>query len=229
MLSPEDQQFKIYMLKAGLDETKNALLSQTDVLLSIEEDSEQLSEENKKVLRELHTLNAKLESMKLENVRLSAKRIIIMKECEEATTCLERTKEKRDLLLQQIKDELTNSEIMLRQYEDQLFEIAEKYRKTPVFGNEEAIKTETEKMKITISELENEEAKHQNIVQLLQRELDSFGTTIPEDIFDIVGKRDLEEKINALNAEVEALTKKNDNLLPCHGNIALFLEQNTNQ
>ncbi|XP_047524661.1 uncharacterized protein LOC125062651 [Pieris napi] len=229
MLSPEEPQLKIYMLKAGLDETKNTLLSQTDVLLSIEEESEQLSEENKKVLRESHALNAKVESLKLENVRLSAKRIIIMQQCEEATTCLDRTKENRDLIFQQIKDELTNSEIMLRQYEDHLFEIAERYRKNPVYGNEEAIKIETEKMKETISELEHEEAKHQNIVELLQRELDSFGTSIPEDILDIVGKRDLEEKINAINAEVETLTQKKDNLLTCHGNMALFLEQNINQ
>ncbi|XP_047523648.1 uncharacterized protein LOC125062103 [Pieris napi] len=152
-----------------------------------------------------------------------------MQQCEEATTCLDRTKENRDLIFQQIKDELTNSEIMLRQYEDHLFEIAERYRKNPVYGNEEAIQIETEKMKETISELEHEEAKHQNIVQLLQRELDSFGTSIPEDILDIVGKRDLEEKINAINAEVAALTQKKDNLLTCHGNMALFLEQNINQ
>ncbi|XP_075975721.1 uncharacterized protein LOC142976319 [Anticarsia gemmatalis] len=213
MFRPEEQQVEICLLKSNLEEIENDLVLQRSALPALDAENEQKYRETMTALRVTRSLNIEIERLKLENVRLTAKRMQLKRQSDDITKSLERARENRSELTELLKQEEQETELQIRQYEDTLEEISERFRKTRGFYNEDEINIETEKVNAIITGLEDELGKRQSMADELKRQLDMLRPEIPEDLLTSMGKADLDSKVEELNEKYQALIKKRDSIL----------------
>ncbi|XP_063826502.1 protein Daple-like [Ostrinia nubilalis] len=186
MFSPEEQQIEICLLKSNLEKIGDDLLVQNSAMPALDAENEQKYRETMSALRVARSLNAERERLNLENVKLTAKRMQLKRQCDDITKTLERARANRDDLAGSLKREEQEMELLIRKYEDSLREKAERFRKTSSFYNEDEMKAELEKANNSIKDLEDEMMNHQNIVDELKRTLDELQAEVPENLLAIL-------------------------------------------
>ncbi|XP_045449617.1 tropomyosin-like [Melitaea cinxia] len=213
MFSPEKQQVEICLLKSNLEEIENDLVAQRSAIPALDAENEQKYRETITALREARALNTKIEDLKQENVRLTAKRMQLKRQSEEVSEKLERARRDRSVLEELLKQEERDTEVEIRKYEDTLRELANMFRSSRAFYNEDEVTNELETIKEMNLSFVNEEKKLQFNVSELKRELTSLQSDVPEDILAIIGQTGLEKKIKSLTEQCETLNSKRDYIL----------------
>uniref|UniRef100_A0A2H1VCA9 SFRICE_018184 n=1 Tax=Spodoptera frugiperda TaxID=7108 RepID=A0A2H1VCA9_SPOFR len=213
MFRPEDQQVEICLLKSNLEEIENELVIQRSALPALDAENEQKYRETMAALRVTRSLNTEIERLKLENVRLTAKRMQLKRQSDDITKSLARAREDQNELANFVKQEAQETELIIRQYEDLLEEISNRFRNTRGYYNEEEINKETENINTTITQLTDELEKRQSMADELKSQLNMIVPAVPEDILTIFGKQELEDKMKELSEKLEALIEKRKILL----------------
>ncbi|XP_035450603.2 lamin-like protein [Spodoptera frugiperda] len=213
MFRPEDQQVEICLLKSNLEEIENELVIQRSALPALDAENEQKYRETMAALRVTRSLNTEIERLKLENVRLTAKRMQLKRQSDDITKSLARAREDQNELANSVKQETEATELIIRQYEDLLEEISNRFRNTRGYYNEEEINKETENINTTITQLTDELEKRQSMADELKSQLNMIVPAVPEDILTIFGKQELEDKMKELSEKLEALIEKRKILL----------------
>ncbi|KAF9808150.1 hypothetical protein SFRURICE_008653 [Spodoptera frugiperda] len=213
MFRPEDQQVEICLLKSNLEEIENELVIQRSALPALDAENEQKYRETMAALRVTRSLNTEIERLKLENVRLTAKRMQLKRQSDDITKSLARAREDQNELANSVKQEAEATELIIRQYEDLLEEISNRFRNTRGYYNEEEINKETENINTTITQLTDELEKRQSMADELKSQLNMIVPAVPEDILTIFGKQELEDKMKELSEKLEALIEKRKILL----------------
>ncbi|XP_022828295.1 putative leucine-rich repeat-containing protein DDB_G0290503 [Spodoptera litura] len=213
MFRPEDQQVEICLLKSNLEEIENELVIQRSALPALDAENEQKYRETMTALRVTRSMNTEIERLKLENVRLTAKRMQLKRQSDDITKSLERAREDQSELAKSVKQEAQETELIIRQYEDLLEEISNRFRNTRGYYNEEEINKETENVNSTIIQLTDELEKRQCMVNELKSQLSMIQPAVPEDILTIFGKQELDNKVQELSEKLEALIEKRKILL----------------
>ncbi|XP_028176236.1 coiled-coil domain-containing protein 18-like [Ostrinia furnacalis] len=213
MFSPEEQQIEICLLKSNLEKIGDDLLVQNSAMPALDAENEQKYRETMSALRVARSLNAERERLNLENVKLTAKRMQLKRQCDDITKTLERARANRDDLAGSLKREEQEMELLIRKYEDSLREKAERFRKTSSFYNEDEMKAELEKANNSIKDLEDEMTNHQNIVDELKRTLDELQAEVPENLLAILGKSEMDEEVKTITAKYDAVLEKRNHLL----------------
>ncbi|CAK1585420.1 unnamed protein product [Parnassius mnemosyne] len=113
MFSPEEQQIEICLLKTNLDEIENDLVVQRSVLPELDAENEEKYRETMTALHVARALNTELEHLKLESMRLTAKRIQLKNQCEDITKSLEKARENRIELENLLKEEERDIELQM--------------------------------------------------------------------------------------------------------------------
>ncbi|KAF9423549.1 hypothetical protein HW555_001104 [Spodoptera exigua] len=213
MLRPEEQQVEICLLKSNLEEIENELVIQRSALPALDAENEQKYRETMTALRVTRSMNTEIERLKLENVQLTAKRMQLKRQSDEITKSVEKARETQSELAKSLKQEEQATELVIRQYEDLLEEIANRFRNTRGYYNEEEINKQTEKNNTTIKQLTEELEKRQEMVDELETQLNMIQPAVPEDILAVFGKQDLDNKVKELSEKLEALIEKRKTLL----------------
>ncbi|KAL0880199.1 hypothetical protein ABMA27_002662 [Loxostege sticticalis] len=213
MFSQEEQQIEICLLKTNLEKIGDDLCAQNSAMPALDAENEQKYRETMAALRVARSLNAERERLNLENVKLTAKRMQLKRQCEDITKTLERARGNRDDLAGSLKREEQEMELLIRKYEDSLREKADRFRNTSSFYNEDEMRVELKKANNAIEELEEEMTNRENTVAELKRRLDELQAEVPENLLAILGKAELDEEINAATAKYDALLEKRIHLL----------------
>ncbi|XP_050348899.1 uncharacterized protein LOC126772543 [Nymphalis io] len=213
MFSPAEQQVEICLLKSNLEEIENDLVAQRSAIPALDAENEQKYRETMTALRVARSLNTEIERLKQESVRLTAKRMQLKRQSEEVSEALERARMTRSELEDLLKQEERITELEIRRYEDTLRELADRFRKSRIFYNEEEINNEQKVVKETNSKLLNEETALRRKLSELKKELSDIQADVPEDILSIIGQMDLEKKLKSLTAQCDTLRSKRDYLL----------------
>ncbi|XP_030025485.2 uncharacterized protein LOC115444015 [Manduca sexta] len=186
MFSPQEQQIEICLLKSNLEDIENNLVLQRSALPALDAENEQKYRETMTALRITRSLNTEIERLKMENVRLTAKRMQLKRQSEDVSKSLENARENRSELTNLLTEEEREIESQIRQYEDSLQEKADRFRKTRGFYNEEEVTKETEKIFAKITELEEELTRRKDVVDELKLELNAVQPEVPENLLDIL-------------------------------------------
>ncbi|CAH0675588.1 unnamed protein product [Chilo suppressalis] len=213
MFSPEEQQIEICLLKSNLEKIGDDLLNQNSALPALDAENDQKYRETMTALRIARSLNAERERLNLENVRLTAKRMQLKRQCEDITKELDCARENRNQLTDLLKRDERNVELLIRNYEDTLRGKADRFRETSSFYDEDIMRLEIEKVNNTMNELEIEMGKREKVVGDLKFQLDHLESDIPEDLMNIVGKAELEEKVKEITEKYKTLCNSKDRLL----------------
>ncbi|KAJ8723308.1 hypothetical protein PYW08_003220 [Mythimna loreyi] len=213
MFRPEEQQVEICLLKSNLEEIENELVVQRSALPALDAENEQKYRETMTALRVTRSLNTEIERLKLENVRLTAKRMQLKRQSDEINKSVERARDAQRELVKSLKQEAHDTDLLIRKYEDSLEEIADRFRKTRGYYNEDEITKETENVNTTSKQLEEELEKRQNMVDELKSQLEMIQPAVPEDVLTIMGKIELDAKVKELTENLEALINKRNYLL----------------
>ncbi|CAH0586947.1 unnamed protein product [Chrysodeixis includens] len=213
MFKPEEQQVEICLLKSNLEQIENELVVQRSALPALDAENEQKYRETMTALRVTRSLNTEIERLKLENVRLTAKRMQLTRQSDDITKSVERARENHAELTELMKQETRDTELLIRQYEDSLQEIADRFRTTHKYYNEDEVNAETDKVNTAILELEEEIQKRQCMVNEFTQELNQLQPDIPEDLLVIMGKMDLEKNIKDLTDKYDLLVEQRNTLL----------------
>ncbi|KAI8421772.1 hypothetical protein MSG28_009735 [Choristoneura fumiferana] len=208
MLSPDEQQVQICLLKSNLEEIENSLIVQRSALPELDAENEQQYRETMVALRVSRAQNDEIERLKQENVRLTAKRTQLKRQCEALVAALQTARMKRNELENCIKDEEQNDETNIRNYEDSLGGKAERFRQTESFYNEEEMTRQYEEVSKMNSEKEGDLERRQSVVSDLKIKLEALKPDVPEDLLAIMGKLILDEKLNSLQEQCEDLRRK---------------------
>uniref|UniRef100_A0A2A4K476 Uncharacterized protein n=1 Tax=Heliothis virescens TaxID=7102 RepID=A0A2A4K476_HELVI len=218
MFRPEEQQVEICLLKSNLEEIENELVVQRSALPALDAENEQKYRDTMTALRVTRSLNTEIERLKLENVRLTAKRMQLKRQSDDITNCVERARDTQSELAKSVEQEAQETELLIRQYEDTLQEIADRFRNTRGYYNEDEVNKETENVNVKIAELEDELQKRQGMVDELKSQLDQLQPSLPENLLAIMGKEALDAKVKELTEKLETLNDKH-NLLVYRNNI----------
>ncbi|KAL4716158.1 hypothetical protein ACJJTC_013935 [Scirpophaga incertulas] len=208
MFTPENQQIEICLLKSNLDKIGDDLVLQNTALPDLDAENDQKCRAAMAALREARMYNAERERLSLENVKLTAKRMQLKQQCEDMNKALQRSKEYRDQLTEQIKREEQDTEILIRKYEDSLRQKADRFRESSVFYKEDEVKLKMEKSEAVVSELESEVKKREKIVEEFKCQLDNLKADVPENLLEILGKTQLDAKIAEVSENYEILSKQ---------------------
>ncbi|XP_021181741.3 lamin-like protein [Helicoverpa armigera] len=208
MFRPEEQQVEICLLKSNLEEIENDLVVQRSALPALDAENEQKYRDTMTALRVTRSLNTEIERLKLENVRLTAKRMQLKRQSDDISNSVERARETQSELAKSVEQEAQETELLIRQYEDTLQEIADRFRKTRGYYHEEEVNKETENVNAKVSELEDELQKRQAMVDELKSQLNQLKPSLPEDLLEIIGKVELDAKVKELTEKLEALNDK---------------------
>ncbi|XP_026734097.1 uncharacterized protein LOC113498316 [Trichoplusia ni] len=213
MFKPEEQQVEICLLKSNLEQIENDLVVQRSALPALDAENEQKYRETMTALRVTRSLNTEIERLKLENVRLTAKRMQLTRQSDDITKSVERARENHAELTESMKQETRDTELLIRQYEDSLQEIADRFRKTHNYYNEEEVNAETEKVNTTILDLEEEIQKRQCMVDEFKQQLNQLQPDLPEDLLVIMGKLELDKNVKDLTEKYDLLVEQRNLLL----------------
>ncbi|XP_061714387.1 uncharacterized protein LOC133522921 [Cydia pomonella] len=208
MLSPEDQQVQICLLKSNLEEIETSLVVQRSALPELDEENEKQYRETMTALKVSRAQNEQIERLKQENVRLTAKRTQMKHQCEGLTESLQAARESRARLIDLIREEEGAEESNIRAYEDSLGNKAERFRQTRSFYDEKQMTRELEEVNKTNFELESEATRRQQIVGELKEKLETMNPEVPEHLPVVMGKMDLAEKLKLLMKKSEDLRLK---------------------
>ncbi|CAH1636470.1 unnamed protein product [Spodoptera littoralis] len=137
----------------------------------------------------------------------------LKRQSDDITKSLERAREDQSELAKSVKQEAQKTELIIRQYEDLLEEISNRFRNTRGYYIEEEINKETENVNSTIIQLTDELEKRQCMVNELKSQLSMIQPVVPEDILTIFGKQELDNKVKELSEKLEALIEKRKILL----------------
>ncbi|XP_012551326.2 uncharacterized protein LOC114245622 [Bombyx mandarina] len=207
MLSPQEQQIGICLLKFNLEDIENELVVQRSALPALDAENEQKYRETMTVLKVARSLNNETERLKLENVRLTAKRMQLKRQCEDISKSLETAQTNRNHLKELIMDEENETEKLIRQYEDSLREKADRFRNTRGYYNEDEVTSEYNNVISSLNDLQLQHDELKSTVEELKRQLQAIVPEIPDDILNIVGKTELAEKIKELTEKCATLTE----------------------
>ncbi|XP_063622282.1 uncharacterized protein LOC134794402 [Cydia splendana] len=208
MLSPEDQQVQICLLKSNLEEIESSLVVQRAALPELDEENEKQYRETMVALKVSRAQNEQIERLKQENVRLTAKRTQLKHQCEGLAEALQAARESRARLIDLISDEERTDESNIRAYEDSLGNKAERFRQTRSFYDEEQMTREYEEVNKTNSELESEATRRQQIAGELKKKLETMKPEVPDNLPVAMGKMELGEKLKLLMKRSEDLRLK---------------------
>ncbi|XP_063534663.1 uncharacterized protein LOC134744684 [Cydia strobilella] len=212
MLSPEDQQVQICLLKSNLEEIENSLVVQRSSQPELDEENEKKYRETMVALKVSRAQNEQIEWLKQENARLTAKRTQLKHQCEGLAVALEATRESRARLIDLISDEERADESKIRAYEDSLGNKAERFRQTQSFYDEEQMTRKFEEVNKTNFELESEVTRRQQIVGELKKKLETMKPEVPENLPVAMGKMELAEELKLVMKRTEDLRLKVNNL-----------------
>ncbi|XP_041979922.1 golgin subfamily A member 6-like protein 10 [Aricia agestis] len=222
MFSPEQQQIEICLLKSNLEEIENDLVVQRSAIPALDAENEQKYRETMSMLRVARSLNSEIERLKLENVRLTAKRMQLQRRCEQIDGAVERAQRTRRELDAQCKQEDRDIEIEIRKYEDALRDIADRFRNSRALYCEEDMKSELRIIEGVITDLKTEEQRRTDEVRELSNTLKNLRSDIPEDILIIVGKPELDNKLKRLSTECDTLQRQSDYVIKTRGHLRMF-------
>ncbi|CAG9787751.1 unnamed protein product [Diatraea saccharalis] len=212
MFSPEEQQIEICLLKSNLEKIGDDLLVQNSALPALDAENEQKYRETMTALQVARSLNAERERLNLENVKLTAKRMQLKRQCEDITKELETARENRNRLTDLLKQDEKYIDQLIGNYEDSLRKKADRFRETSSFYNEDLMRLEIEKVNNTINELQADKTNREKVVENLKVKLNSLEPDVPEDLLKILGKIELEEKIIEIAKKYEALCDRQKQL-----------------
>ncbi|KAM3965025.1 uncharacterized protein ACR2FA_000922 [Aphomia sociella] len=82
--------------------------------------------------------------------------------------------------------------------------------------NETAMNNEVEELNNTLTELQNDMNNRQSVVNELKSQLDALHPDVPENILDLIGKYQLEEKLKVVKMKLETLSDQRKNILNSH-------------
>ncbi|KAI5646004.1 hypothetical protein NE865_01897 [Phthorimaea operculella] len=217
MFSPEKSQVEICLLKSNLEEIENELLVQRSAWPKFDAENEQKFRESLNAVKASRALSVEIEKLTQENVRLVAKRMHLKMQSEEMAKSLEKVREDCSDIENSSNSEKQEIELLVRQYEDLLREKTARFRETRAFFNESEMNREIEKVNEIKSDLEQQVADRRNTVEAMKRQLENLTTDVPENLLDIIGKNELEDKVKSLSKKCDALQKKrNDNTTNGH-------------
>ncbi|CAH0720036.1 unnamed protein product, partial [Brenthis ino] len=111
MFSPEEQQIGICLLKSNLEEIEHDLIAQRSAIPTLDAENEQKYRETMAALRVARSYNVEIERLKFENVKLTAKRMQLKRQCEEITDALENARSTRIELDISLKREVQEMEL----------------------------------------------------------------------------------------------------------------------
>ncbi|XP_013190513.1 uncharacterized protein LOC106134914 [Amyelois transitella] len=205
MFSPEEQQIEICLLKSNLERIGDDLVVQNSALPALDAENEQKYRETMTALRIARSLNAEKERLNQENVRLTAKRMQLKRQCDGITSSLEKARQCRGELADSLKREEQDAEALIRKYEDTLRDKANRFRRTRSYYNEEETRNEIDKVNNVVIELENEKKNLQAAVEELKRQLEALEPAVPENLLEILEKPKLEETVNLLSQKYKEL------------------------
>ncbi|CAB3226787.1 unnamed protein product [Arctia plantaginis] len=212
MFKPEEQQVQICLLKSHLEEIENDLVLQHSALPALDAENERKYRETMTALKVARSLNIEIERLKLENVRLTAKRMQLKRQSDDLSKSIEKARATQSELTELLKKEEQETKLQVRQYEDSLEEIAEKFRKSRGYYDKEEVNKETEKINIVTLKLENLLQKRQNIIDELKQQLNMLQPDIPEDILELFLKKDLDTQVKELTEKYEGLLQKRNSI-----------------
>ncbi|XP_053604988.1 myosin-9-like [Plodia interpunctella] len=199
MFTPEEQQIEICLLKSNLERIGDDLVVQNSALPALDAENEQKYRETMTALRIARSLNAEKERLNQENVRLTAKRTQLKRQCHDATFSLEKARQYRGELVDHLKGVEQEAELLIRKYEDSLREKADRFRRTRNYYNEEETQKEINTVNNVVLELENEKKNLESAVEELIRQLKTLQPSVPAKLLDILGKTDLEETVKIIS------------------------------
>ncbi|KAJ0183301.1 hypothetical protein K1T71_001277 [Dendrolimus kikuchii] len=205
---PEEQQMQICLLKSSLKDIEDNLVSQNSVLPDLDAENKLKSNIAMSLLRSVRTLNAEVDRLNMENVKKTAIRIQLKNQCDDLNKNLEHIRSIRAQLVNSIKQEENDLELLIKKYEDSLKQRADRFRQTRSYYNEEEMKVIVNEELKKISELENLREMQLNAVEYLKKKLDDVKPNVPNNILSILGKSQIDVKINELTKKFEALMKE---------------------
>ncbi|XP_059057533.1 cingulin-like [Achroia grisella] len=221
MFSPEEQQIEICLLKSNLEKIEDDIVVQNSALPNLDAENEQKYRDTMTALRIARSLNAERERLNQENVKLTARRMQLKRQCEAITKELEVARGKRSGLVDLLKREEQEMELQICNYEDSLRAKAHRFRTSCNYYNELEIENEMKKVNATIAELQNEMKNRQCVVEELKNQLDALHPDVPENLLEIIGKTELEEELNNVIKKLEVLTEQRMQLLNSHNTDAV--------
>ncbi|XP_026749112.2 structural maintenance of chromosomes protein 2-like isoform X1 [Galleria mellonella] len=206
MFSPEEQQIEICLLKSNLEKIEDDIVVQNSALPELDAENEQKYRDTMTALRIARSLNSESERLNQKNVKLTARRMQLKRQCDDITTALETARGKRSDLVDLLKREEQEMELQICNYEDSLRAMANRFRTTSNYYNEIETKNKMNEVEDEITELENEIKNRQLVAEELRNQLESLRSDVPENILEIIGKTELEEKLNNVMKKLETLT-----------------------
>ncbi|XP_052755308.1 uncharacterized protein LOC113509884 isoform X2 [Galleria mellonella] len=130
MFSPEEQQIEICLLKSNLEKIEDDIVVQNSALPELDAENEQKYRDTMTALRIARSLNSESERLNQKNVKLTARRMQLKRQCDDITTALETARGKRSDLVDLLKREEQEMELQICNYEDSLRAMANRFRTT---------------------------------------------------------------------------------------------------
>ncbi|VVD03283.1 unnamed protein product [Leptidea sinapis] len=116
-------------------------------------------------LRNPRSLNNEIERLTQENMQLSAQRMQLKQQCEDMNGRLARARAAQSELVTSLQQDEQDIDIEVRKYEDTLRGVADQFRQHRAYINKDEVKSNIEMMKNSMSELELEEHKVEELGQ----------------------------------------------------------------
>ncbi|CAB3254785.1 unnamed protein product [Arctia plantaginis] len=210
MFKPEEQQVQICLLKSHLEEIENDLVLQHSALPALDAENERKYRETMTALKVARSLNIEIERLKLENVRLTAKRMQLKRQSDDLSKSIEKARATQSELTELLKKEEQETKL---QVPVETNSVAIHAGLSPVNSHrcaqdKEEVNKETEKINIVTLKLENLLQKRQIIIDELKQQLNMLQPDIPEDILELFLKKDLDTQVKELTEKYEGLLQK---------------------
>ncbi|XP_045536045.1 uncharacterized protein LOC106713523 [Papilio machaon] len=196
-----NNQIKICVLKSNLEEIGNELIIQNSTIPALDDENECKYRETMGVVQVLRAITIEIELQKEESSKLSAKRRQLQLNCEEMTKSINKVLETRNEHENQLQQVENDIEQKIRSYEALLHEKADRFRKMHNVYDEVEMKKQLEMVNDNLIKITTEEAKQQNVVKELEKELSSIVPDLPDNILAILRKPELENKLKTLTDE----------------------------
>ncbi|KPJ19804.1 hypothetical protein RR48_07403 [Papilio machaon] len=161
-----NNQIKICVLKSNLEEIGNELIIQNSTIPALDDENECKYRETMGVVQVLRAITTEIELQKEESSKLTAKRRQLQLNCEEMTKSINKALETRNENENQLQQ--VENEIELKMYD------------------EVEMKKQLEMVNDNLIKITTEEAKQQNVVKVLEKELSSIVPDLPDNILAIL-------------------------------------------
>ncbi|CAK1555107.1 unnamed protein product [Leptosia nina] len=126
MLSPEELQVEVCHVLTNLSEITAEITDQESTIVSVKDDHVEKRKEVEGAVKEAKIVNEEKERLKADNVRLTAKRIQLTRQCKDAQARLDRALESQKELLrrQQVEEDAIEAEVGKSKLEEKIEELS---------------------------------------------------------------------------------------------------------